>query len=104
MPVPAQNCSIPPLTKPILKEGVSRLGWGLVKQQASRPLPLTEQHATIEHSRVSLATPWAGPATVARMCGPAGPSRGLGPAWADNESSWAVLPEVVPEDEPDVLY
>jgi hypothetical protein len=28
-------------------------------------------------------------------------------SWADNESSWAVLPENVPEDpvdEPDVLY
>jgi hypothetical protein len=61
----------------------------------------------LEHSRVSRAAPRAGPATVARKCGPAGPSRGRGPAWADNESSWAVLPENVPEDpadEPDVLY
>jgi hypothetical protein len=61
----------------------------------------------LEHSRVSRAAPRAGPATVARKCGPAGPYRGRGPAWADNESSWAVLPENVPEDpadEPDVLY
>jgi hypothetical protein len=49
----------------------------------------------------------AGPATVARKCGPAGPSRGRGPAWTDKEPSWAVPPEDVPEDpadEPDVLY
>jgi hypothetical protein len=61
----------------------------------------------LEHSRVSRAAPRAGPAMVARKCGPAGPNRGRGPAWADNESSWAVLPENVPEDpadEPDVLY
>jgi hypothetical protein len=62
-----------------------------------------EQHATKEHGQVSLAALWAGPATASRMCGPAGPSHGLGPAWADNESSWAVPPEDVPEDEPDVL-
>jgi hypothetical protein len=61
----------------------------------------------MEHSRVSRAAPWAGPATVARKCGPAGPSRGRGPARADNEPSWAVPQENVPEDpadEPDVLY
>ncbi len=63
-----------------------------------------EPHATMEHSRVSRATSRAGPATVARMCRPARPSRGLGPAWADYETSWAVPPEDVPEDEPDVLY
>jgi hypothetical protein len=37
-----------------------------------------EQHATMEHSRISRAALLAGAATVARMCGPAGPSRGLG--------------------------
>jgi hypothetical protein len=58
-------------------------------------------YATKEHSRVSRAAPRAGSATVARKCGPAGPCRGRGPAWADNESSWAVPPEDVPEDEPD---
>jgi hypothetical protein len=47
----------------------------------------------LEHSRVSRATPRAGPAMVARKCGPAKPYRGRGPAWAYNESSWAVLPE-----------
>ena len=47
----------------------------------------------LEHSRVSRAAPRAGPAMVARKCGPAGPYRGRGPDWADNESSWAVLPE-----------
>jgi hypothetical protein len=47
----------------------------------------------LEHSRVSLAALRAGPAMVARKCGPAGPYRGRGPAWADNESSRAVLPE-----------
>jgi hypothetical protein len=31
------------------------------------------------------------------------PFRGLG-AWADHESSWAVPPEDIPDDEPDVLY
>ncbi len=76
-------------------------------------MPLGAGHnliETLEHSRVSRAAPRAGPAKVARKCGPAGPSRGRGPAWADNESSWAVLPENVPEDwfvpadEPDVLY
>ncbi len=61
-------------------------------------------YATMEHSRVSRAAPRAGPATVARKCGPAGPSRGRGPAWADNEPYWAVPPENVLEDEPDVLY
>jgi hypothetical protein len=65
---------------------------------------LTEQYATMEHSPVSRAALRAGPATVARKCGPAGPFRGLGPAWADNESSWAVPPEDLLEDEPDVLY
>jgi hypothetical protein len=53
------------------------------------------------------AAPRAGPATVARMYGPVGPFRGRRPAWADNESSWAVPPEDVledPVDEPDVLY
>ncbi len=63
-----------------------------------------EQHATMEHSRVSWAALRAGPATVARKCGPAGPSRGLGPAWADHKSSWAVPQEDLPEDEPDALY
>ncbi len=61
----------------------------------------------MEHSRVSRAAPRAGPASVARKCGPAGPYRGRGPAWADNEPTWAVPPENVPEDpadEPDVLY
>jgi hypothetical protein len=61
----------------------------------------------LEHSRVSRAAPRARPATVARKCAPAGPSRGRGPAWADNEPSWAVLPEDVPwdpADEPDALY
>jgi hypothetical protein len=63
----------------------------------------------LEHSRVSRAAPRAGPAMVAHKCGPVGQYRGRGPAWADNESSWAVLParENVPEDpadEPDVLY
>ena len=47
----------------------------------------------LEHSRISWAAPRAGSAMVARKCGPAGPNRGRGPAWADNESSWAVLPE-----------
>ena len=61
----------------------------------------------LEHSRVSRAAPRAGPAMVARKCGPAGPNRGRGPAWADNESSWAVPSEDVlvdPADEPDVIY
>jgi hypothetical protein len=57
----------------------------------------------MEHIRVSWVTLRAGLAMVARKFGPAGPSRGLGPAWADHESSWAVPPEDVPEDEPDVL-
>jgi hypothetical protein len=30
---------------------------------------------------------------------PAGPFYGLGPAWADHQTSWAVQPEDVPEDE-----
>jgi hypothetical protein len=63
-----------------------------------------EQHATMEHGRVSQVAVRAGPATVARKCGPAGPSRWLGPAWADHKSSWAAQQEDVPEDEPDVLY
>jgi hypothetical protein len=54
-------------------------------------------YVTREHSRVSRAAPRAGPATVARNCGPAGPPRGRGSAWADNESSWAAPPEDVPE-------
>jgi hypothetical protein len=57
--------------------------------------------------RVSRAAPRAGPATVARKCWPAGPCLGRGPAWADNEPSWAMLPEDAaedPADEPDVLY
>ncbi len=58
----------------------------------------------MEQSRVSRAAQWAGPLTAACMRGPAGPSRGRGPAWALNELSWAALPENVPEDEPDVLY
>ncbi len=60
----------------------------------------------LEHSWVSRAAPRAGPAMVVRKCGPAEPYRGRGPAWADNESTWAVLPENVPEDpadESDVL-
>ncbi len=59
------------------------------------------------HGLSSRAAPRAGPAMIARKCGPAGPSRGRGPAWADNQSCWAVLPENVPghrADEPDVLY
>ncbi len=40
---------------------------------------------------------------TARKCGPVGPSRELGPAWADHKSSWAVPQEDIPEDEPDVL-
>ncbi len=63
-----------------------------------------EQHATMEHGRVSRSALRAGPATAARMCGPAGPFYGLGPVWADHETSWAVPPKDVPEDEPDVLY
>jgi hypothetical protein len=58
----------------------------------------------MEHCRVSRAALRDRLAKVARKCGPAGPSRGLGPAWADHESSWAMLPEVVLEDEADVLY
>ncbi len=65
---------------------------------------MIEQLATMEHSRVSRAAPRAGLAMVARKCEPAGQSRGLGPAWADHKPSWAVPPEDVPEDEPDVLY
>ncbi len=59
---------------------------------APRPF-LIDSMRQLEHSRVSWAAPRAGPAMVARKCGPAGPYRGRGPAWADNESSWAVLPE-----------
>jgi hypothetical protein len=60
----------------------------------------------MKSNRVSRAAPRAGPATVARKFGPAGPYRGRGLAWSDNKSSWAVLPENVREDstdEPDVL-
>ncbi len=81
-----------------------------VRSSASPLLPASipessviEQHATMEHSRVSRAALQAGSATVARKCGPAVPSRGLGPAWAYNWSSWAVPQEDLPEDEPDVL-
>jgi hypothetical protein len=68
------------------------------------PGGVIEPRATMEHGRVSRAALRAWPATVARKCGPAGPSRGRGPAWADNETSWAVPPKDVAEDEPDVLY
>jgi hypothetical protein len=51
-----------------------------------------EPHATMEHSWVSRAVPRAGPAMVAHKSGPAWPPQGLGPALADNESSWAVPP------------
>ena len=63
-----------------------------------------ESHATMEHGRVSRAALRAGPATVARMCEPAGPSRGQDRLGVDHESSRAVPPGNVPEDEPDVLY
>ncbi len=65
----------------------------LTKEAAPTTPPggVIEQHATIEHSWVSQDAPRAGPATIARMCGPAGPSRGQGSTWADHESSWAVL-------------
>ncbi len=67
-----------------------------------------EPLATMEHSRVSRAALRARQATVACKCGPAGPgpSRWLGPAWADtnNKLSWAVPPEDLQEDEPDVLH
>jgi hypothetical protein len=68
------------------------------------PGGVIEQHAAMEHSRVSRADLRAEPATVARKCGPAWPSRGLGPTWADHKSSWALPPEDLLEDEPDVLY
>jgi hypothetical protein len=58
-----------------------------------------ESHATMEHSRVSRAALRAGRVMVARKCWPPGPSRGQGPAWPDHESSWAVPPGYVPEDE-----
>ncbi len=58
----------------------------------------------MEYGQVSQAASLAGPAIAARMCWPVGPSDGLGSAWPDNESSWAVQPEDVPDDEPDVLY
>jgi hypothetical protein len=62
-----------------------------------------EPHATMEHSKVSRAALQAGQATVARMRGPARPSHGLGPAWADRESSesWAVPAWQPPEDVPE---
>ncbi len=41
---------------------------------------------------------WPG-LSAARMCGPAGPFYGLGPAWAEHETSWAVPQDDVPEDE-----
>jgi hypothetical protein len=53
-----------------------------------------EPHATMEHSRVSWSALRAGPPTAARICR----SHGLGPAWIDNESYWAVPLEDVPED------
>jgi hypothetical protein len=56
---------------------------------AAQPGTLIDRMRQLEHSRVSRA----GPAMVARTCGPAGPNRGRGPAWADNESPWAVLQE-----------
>ncbi len=59
-------------------------------------LVVIEPHATMEHSRVSRAALRARPA--------AGPFYGLGPAWADHETSRAVPPEEVLEDELDVLY
>ncbi len=36
--------------------------------------------------------------------GPAGPFYGIGPAWADHKTSWAVPPEDVPKDETDMFY
>jgi hypothetical protein len=59
------------------------------------PGEVIDRMRQLEHSRVSRAALRAGPTTVARKFGPAGP---------EHESSWAVLPEDVPEDEPDVLY
>ncbi len=60
--------------------------------------PLIEPHATLELGRISRTALRARQATAARMWLPALPSHGLGPGWADHETSWAVPPEDVPED------
>jgi hypothetical protein len=70
------------------------------------PGGVIEPHATMEYGRVSRAAPLAGPGTAARMCGPVGPARAIISLGLLRVvlRPWAVPPEDVPEDEPDVLY
>jgi hypothetical protein len=94
--------SFEPATCVLAQKGARQIQqWTLTRGAAPTTTPggVIEPHATMEHGRASLAAQQAGPATTARTFGPAGPSHGLGPA---GQTSWAVLPEDVPEDKPDV--